>query len=146
MNWEALDTIVGAIGALAVALTLVYVARQLKHSSDVAKVAAYQQAIDQIARVAVDPDFSILMAKFDAGEVFSDVESTRSTMLSTCFIAGHETLLYLNNRRQIDEQLWRNEFENNLDILKSDMMFSVLSDRPGPLSCDLLRRVESRRT
>jgi hypothetical protein len=140
--WGVVET----IAAMAILLALVYVAVQIKHSADASKIAPYQQAIAQIGLVVMDPDFSILKAKFDAGEVFSDVESIRSTLLSTHFIEAHEILLFLCNAGQLDERLWQNTLENNLAILKSDMMFSVLSDRPGSLSCELLRLVENRRT
>ena len=63
-DWGAIGEIAGAIAVL---LTLLYLAKQIKHSSDVAKVTSYHQAIDQIVRSSMDPDFSIL-AKKSKGE------------------------------------------------------------------------------
>ena len=68
VNWEAVGAIAESIGAAAVLLTLVYLARQIKHNSEVTKVASYHQAIDQIVQAGVDPDFSLLRAKFELGE------------------------------------------------------------------------------
>ncbi len=145
VNWEAVGAIAESIGAAAVLVTLVYLARQIKHSSEVTKVASYHQAIDQIVQAGVDPDFSLLRAKFELGEPLTETEKIRSDLLSTAFLFGHEVLLHLHSKGQIDDLLWKNIFDNNLLFLKSPMMLPVLRERPGPLSHELLQRVESER-
>ena len=139
-DWGAIGEIVGAIAVL---LTLLYLARQIKHSSDVAKVASYHQAIDQIVRSAEAPDFSILATKIERGESLTPEEQTRSNLLATIFIYGHEILLHLLDQGQVDERLWENLISNNMVYLKSDMMLPVLRERPGPISHELLKLVEN---
>lgn len=138
-DWGAIGEIVGAVAVL---LTLLYLAKQIKHSSDVAKVTSYHQAIDQIVRSGEDPDFSILATKIARGESLTPEEQTRSNVLATIFIYGHEILLHLRNRGQVDEKLWQNVISNNMVYLKSDMILPVLRERPGPISHELRELVE----
>lgn len=139
-DWGAIGEIIGAIAVL---LTLLYLAIQIKHSSDVAKVASYHQAIDQIVRSGMDPDFSILATKIEKGESLTPAEQTRANSLASIFIYGHEILLHLLNQGQVDERLWENVISNNMVYLKSDMMLPVLRERPGPISLELLKLVEN---
>ena len=138
-DWGAIGEIVGAVAVL---LTLLYLAKQIKHSIEVAKVSSYHQAIDQIVRSGEDPDFSRLATKIENGESLTPEEQTRSNILATVFIYGHEILLHLRNRDQIDETLWENVITNNMVYLKSDMMLPVLRERPGKISHELLKLVE----
>ena len=131
------------IGSVAVLLTLLYLAKQIKNSSDVAKVTSYHQAIGQIVSASIDPDFSILATKIESGESLTPEEQTRSNVLATLFIYGHEILLHLLNQGQVDERLWENVISNNMVYLKSDMMLPVLKERPGPISLELLKLVEN---
>ena len=139
-DWGAIGEIVGAIGVL---VTLVYLARQIRHGSEVAKVASYHQGIGQIVESAMAPDFSTLAAKIENGESLSREEQMRSDALSSAFIFGHEILLHLYRRRQVDEVLWNNIISNNFGYLTSKMMLPVLQARPGVLSKELRRLVEA---
>ncbi len=146
MEWTIQD--LGAIGefvgAFAVVVTLIYLAKQVKHSSEVAKVASYHQGIGQIVQSAMEPDFSLLRAKMERGEPLSPAETTRSNTLTSAFIFGHEILLHLYRQRQVDERLWENIIANNMEYLTSEMMLPELRARPGPLSQDLCKLVEER--
>jgi len=139
-DWGAVGEIVGAIAVL---VTLIYLARQIRHSSDVAKVASYHQGIDQIVESAMAPDFSALAVKIENGEPLSPEEQMRADTLSSAFIFGHEILLHLYRQRQIDEVLWENIISNNSGYLASKMMLPVLQARPGVLSKELSRLVEA---
>jgi hypothetical protein len=139
-DWGAVGEIVGAIGVL---VTLIYLARQIRHSSDVAKVASYHQGIGQIVESAMAPDFSTLAVKIENGEPLSPEEQMRADTLTSAFIFGHEILLHLYRQRQIDEVLWENIISNNSGYLTSKMMLPVLHARPGVLSKELSRLVEA---
>ncbi len=143
MDLEAVATLGEIVGAIAVLLTLLYLAKQIKNSGDIAKVNSYHQAIDQIVRAGMAPDFSILATKIERGESLTPEEQTRSNTLATIFIYGHEILLHLLNQGQVDERLWENVISNNMVYLKSDMMLPVLRERPGPISLELSKLVES---
>ena len=139
-DWGAVGEIVGAIGVL---VTLIYLARQIRHSSEVAKIASYHQGIDQIVASGMAPDFSTLAAKIENDEPLSPEERVRADTLSSAFLFGHEILLHLYRQRQIDEVLWSNILSNNLGYLRSKMMLPVLQARPGVLSNELLQLVEA---
>jgi hypothetical protein len=129
-DWGAVGEIVGAIGVL---VTLIYLARQIRHSSDVAKVASYHQGIGQIVESAMAPDFSTLAVKIENGEPLSPEEQMRADTLTSAFIFGHEILLHLYRQRQIDEVLWENIISNNSGYLTSKMMRpAVWSERTTP--------------
>jgi hypothetical protein len=139
-DWGAIGEIVGAIAVLA---TLVYLAKQIRHSTDVSKVTIYHEAIEQIVHAGLEPDFALLAVKSERGEALSPEEQMRSFSLATAFIYGHEILLHLFRKGQVDEQLWENILANNMTYLKSDMVLPVLKSRPGNLSKELLTLIES---
>ena len=139
-DWGAIGEIVGAIAVL---ITLVYLAKQIRHSTDVSKVTVYHEAIEQIVHAGLEPDFASLAVKSESGEALSPEEQMRSFSLATAFIYGHEILLHLFRQGQVDEQLWENIFANNMTYLKSDMVLPVLKARPGNLSKELLTLIES---
>ena len=139
-DWGAVGEVVGAAGVL---ITLIYLAIQVRHGSEVAKIASYHQGIGQIVRSAMAPDFSTLAAKIENGEELSPEEQTRSDTLASAFIFGHEILLHLYRRRQVDAVLWENILANNLDYLAGSMMLPVLEARPGALSQKLRGVVEA---
>jgi len=61
MSWEAIGATSAVVGAIAVIVTLIYVARQLRHSSTLAREdAQYHMLQNQISyydRLSVDPDY-----------------------------------------------------------------------------------------
>ena len=140
-DWGAIGEVVGAIAVL---VTLIYLAKQIKHSSEVSKVASYHQGIGQVVQSTMEPDFSILATKIEHGEPLSPDEQMRSNTLTSAFIYGHEILLHLYRQRQVDERLWENMIANNIEYLTSEMMLPVLQARPGPLSQDLCKLVEAK--
>ena len=142
MSWDAAGAIGEIVGAFAVLMTLIYLAKQIRHSTDVSKVTVYHEAIAQIVQSGLEPDFSSLVVKSRDGEALSPEEQQRSFTLATAFIFGHEILLHLFRQGQVDNQLWENIFANNKVFLKSDMILPVLESRPGALSRELLKLIE----
>ena len=143
MNWEAAGAIGEIIAALAVLVTLVYLAKQIRHSTEVSKVTGYHEAIAQIVQSGLEPDFSLLMVKSQSGEALSPEEQMRSDTLATAMIFGHEILFHLFRQGQVDAQLWENIIANNMTYLKSDMILPVLESRPGALSQELLNLIKN---
>ncbi len=144
MNWDAIGAIGEIGGAIAVVLTLFYLSRQIRHSSNVSKVSSYHQAIEQIVEAAKDPDFARLQYKITIDESLEPEEQVKADLLATLFIYGHEILLHLHQTNQVDERLWNNIMDNNMSYLVGDMMLPVLRQRPGEISQDLLAIIEGR--
>ncbi len=138
-DWGAVGEIFGAIGVL---ITLIYLARQIKHSADVSKVTSYHDAVHQIVESSKDPEFGPLLKKIERDENLTPDEEARSLVLSTIFIYGHEILLHLHGKGQVDDELWKNIIINNMPLLESAMILPVLRERSGPISKRLLALVE----
>lgn len=143
MNWEAAGAIGEIVAAFAVLVTLVYLAKQIRHSTEVSKVTVYHEGIAQIVQSGLEPDFSSLVIKSQSGEALSPEEQMRSDILATAFIFGHEILFHLFRQDLVDAELWENIIANNMGYLKSDMIFPVLKLRPGALSQELLKLIEN---
>ena len=63
MSIEGLGALGEIVGALAVLASLVYLAKQIKHSSEVAKVTSYHEGIAQIVQAGPHSDFTRLINK-----------------------------------------------------------------------------------
>jgi len=137
MDVEALGAVGEVVGALAVLISLIYLAKQIKHSSEVAKVSSYHEGITQIVQAGLDPDFASLINKTELGEPMSAEEMMRGSALSSAFIFGHEILFHLYKKGQVDEVLWDNIIQNNQEWFGKKMIRPVLEGRPGSLSKDL---------
>ena len=139
-DWGAIGEIVGAVGVL---VTLVYLARQIRHSTEVSKVTSYHDAVHQIVESSKDPDFAILLRKVEEEDTLSKEEESRSQVLAAIFIYGHEILFHLYEKHQVDQTLWENVMVNNLSLLQSKMIMSALRNRPGTISRQLLAYVDA---
>lgn len=137
MSIEIFGALGEMIGALAVLVSLIYLAKQIKHSSEVAKISSYHEGIFQIVQAGLDPDFARLINKTEKGEPTSEEENVRGGALSSAFIFGHEILFHLYKKGQVDEVLWDNIIENNLPWLRSKMIRPLLEERSGQLTGEL---------
>ena len=145
MDWEAIGAIGEVGGAIAVVVTLVYLARQIHHSTQATRIAAYHQATEQLWSVGVavstDPGLAEILAKTFAGGIDSlalpDRIRLEFAMASLYF--GYESLLALHERGFIDAELWENVIENNIRLLRSPLGREYLESRHGSIS----RRLEA---
>ncbi len=144
MNWEAIGAIGEVGGAIAVVVTLVYLARQIHHSTQATRIAAYHQATEQLWSVGVavskDSELAEILARTFAGGIDSLALPDRMRLefvLSSLYF-GFESLLALDERGFIDAELWQNVIENNIRILGSPLGREYLESRHGSIS----RRLE----
>ena len=123
MNWEAIGAIGEVGGVIAVVATLVYLARQIRHSAEATRIAAFHQAQEQLWAVGIavsnDPEMARILAKTFAGELDSLEFSDRLRLECVLggFYFGTESMLALHERGQIDSELWQNLFENNFSVV-----------------------------
>ncbi len=66
------------IGAIAVLITLIYLAKQIQHSTEVSKVTSYHEAVGQIVQSGLDPDFAALIIKSQSDVSLSLMRNTNS--------------------------------------------------------------------
>ena len=144
MNWEAIGAVGEVAGAVAVVLTLVYLSKQIRHSTEVSKVSSYHEAVTQLVASVNDPDFASFQYKYSINEPLTPEQEIKANILATLFIYSHEILLHLYQQGQVDETLWNKIMDNNFSYLSGEMMLPVLQARSGNLSEDLLSIIEER--
>jgi hypothetical protein len=153
INWVALNAIADTLAAVGLIISLIYVAVQVRQNSEAirlntetAKVAAYHQAIEQIAASWMQPEFAILSDKYaTAPDSLSSQESSRLKVLWSATLFGHEIAFELCKKQRIDPVLWANMLENNYALLTQSLPMQLLGDRPGPLSRALFSELSEMR-
>ena len=145
MNWEAIGAVGEVGGAIAVVATLIYLARQIRESTQATRITAYHQATEQLWSVGVavskDSELAEILARTFAGGIDSLALPDRMRLefvLSSLYF-GFESLLALDERGFIDAELWQNVIENNIRILGSPLGREYLESRHGAIS----RRLEA---
>ena len=145
MNWEAIGAIGEVGGAIAVVATLVYLARQIRQSTETARVAAYHQASQQISSastaLSTDPALAEIFATAVAGGIDSlePPDRLRFEAAISAYYFGFESLLAHHEKGLIDPDLWRNTLDNDMQLMGSPLGREYLASRRGPIS----RRLEA---
>ena len=136
MEWEAVGVLAELVGSFAVVVTLIYLAIQVRQSKELSRTQSFHLAIEQLVTGAMHPAIHLLFES-EHRELTRDEEIRLASPL-TAFIYGHEILLYLWKKGQIDDALWQNVWLNNRKFFRLKPLESVLEARDGPLSKDLL--------
>jgi hypothetical protein len=145
MNWEAIAAIAEVGGAIAVVATLVYLAFQIRQNTQATRISAFHQAQEQLwsvsAAVSTDPALAEIVARSMAGgtDKLEPADRVRLEFAFGAFYFGIESLLSLNEKGLIDEELWDNLVENNFRLLGSPLGREYLASRRGSIS----RRLEA---
>ena len=145
MQWEAIGAIGEVGGAIAVILTLAYLARQVRDSAQATRITAYHQAQEQLwfigAAVSTDPKLAEIFAQASAegADSLSAPDGIRFGMAMSSLFFGIESMLMLHEKGHIDPELWQNLFENNIGFMMAPGSLEYLASRRGPIS----RRLEA---
>ena len=120
MNWEAIDAVSGALGALVVVISLIYVGIQIKQNTKVAR-SATRQAITELMiesnkDLVSDPSLADVFIKDLKGEKLDSVDRLR--LLSRAFLAlrNWENIHYQYRTGMLTEDEWRG-FRLNLEAI-----------------------------
>lgn len=110
MNWEAIGAIGELLGALAVVVTLVYLAAQIRHSTLSSQAATHQQAAqassDILMRLA-DENLVTLTLKARHGlESLSDAERLCFVNFTQAMFNYYEILFYAKETGSVHPELW----------------------------------------
>jgi len=121
MNWEAIAAIGQMLGSLAVLITLVYLALQVRQNTlahrATAHMGRYAFAREQTARM-IDPAIAALALKgFSDNDTFTEIEAWQCHSLLQSFMLGSEEMFWLHNQGSLDEDAFNVQMTVLLQIL-----------------------------
>jgi hypothetical protein len=143
MNLQDFASIAEIVGGFAVIASLIYLAKQIRSSTQAAHSTAYEEAVQQIMtglHEIMGDRWTELTAR--AETELNEVERFQIAAPVAAVLFGSEALLNLKQRGHIDPRIMENVEKNFYPLLKTEFIYSVLKDRPGPLSRDLLKEVD----
>lgn len=117
MNWEAIGTISEVIGAIAVVISIIYLASQISANTKAVKANAgfdathSWAAFNEVMATSSDDHLQMLMRSFDPNEswdTFSDIERARIGVSFRALFQKLEGQYYLYRYEHLDEGLWKN--------------------------------------
>ena len=112
MNWEAISAIGQIVGAIAVVISLIYLATEVRSNARATRLAATRSTLDSLYRliqqITEHPDLAELRSRG-----FDDFESLEGTDRARFFSYMHglfrnmEDVYYLHLRGHLDPHFWR---------------------------------------
>jgi hypothetical protein len=145
MTLQELGSLGEAVSGLAVIVSLVYLAMQIRQNTVALRSASYHQAAEQTwsALLAATHDQALAEAWFGDLPGYAP-EHARIIALDTSVLYGFENMLRIKEEGMVDADVWENVITNSLAYLKSPRVQQLLRNRRGPLSQRLLQEVERR--
>ena len=120
MNWVAVSAIVEIVGVIAVVVSLVYLAVQIRQNSNLARAATRQAIAETTANLAtdliIDSEIADIFVKHINGEALSPVENLRMQLRCYRDMAHWENVRYQFTEGLVSRGQWRG-FRSNLAAL-----------------------------
>lgn len=111
INWDAVGAIGEILGALAVFISLTYLAVQIRSSTNQNRAAISQSIQAEFARgnelVATSPDLAALFVKASARQELTDADSRRLNAFVTASFAKYVATQFAYNNGQLDPQYFQ---------------------------------------
>ena len=109
MNWEAIIAIAEVIGAIAVVLSLIYVATQIKQNTEASRAQSINQINGQygalMSQIATNAELAHIYRKATDGEELEPDELVRYTAYLSAFFAFIEEIFLLHRSGTYEENL-----------------------------------------
>jgi hypothetical protein len=138
------------VGGIAVIISLLYLAVQIRQNTKAVQSASYHQAAEQtwsaLLAVAQDQSLGEAVSGVAAGREISAADQTRVAAMDASLLFGFENMLRLREQGLVDPDVWDNVFKNSISYLGRPRVRQILSERPGPLSSRLLSEIQKHRT
>jgi hypothetical protein len=111
MNWEALGAIGEIVGAVAVVLSLIFLATQIRQNTRSSRTASYQAAVTSISdltrEIGADPELSRIIATGGADlSALAPIERLQFNYFALSVIRNFENIHYQYINGAIDEDTW----------------------------------------
>ncbi len=147
MTLQDLGNLGEFIGAIAVVITLVYLAAQIRQNTRALHSSSYSQAAEQLwlvnLAIAQDGDLARIIAEFNAGKPLPLEDSVRLESALNPLFFGMENLYRQYERGLLDSDTWEYVVRNTMPSL-GPAAFDRWRAREGPLARRLLAHLESR--
>jgi len=153
MDWVVVGVVAEIVGAVAVVITLIYLAIQVRDSNQQARIATTQDVVDQAARwkelIAADEKLAEVYSRGMADFIqLSDHERTRFDFLirarlqiATGAVLARDAKLLNPNPGELEERVIEGEILNMLEQPGFQQWWST-TDRRG-ISVQIIKLVES---
>lgn len=110
MNWEIAGVLAEALSAVAVLVTLVYLAVQIKEARKHLQISSHQARTDRNIHIALsgvqDAEYQRIHAKNRAGEPLTEEEMHHAGSYWTAVMRHFEDLHYQRELGSIDDETW----------------------------------------
>lgn len=112
MSWEAIGAVGEILGALAVLVSLLYLAVQIRQNTASIKSSTFQNAITSISHVSLnigtDPDSAGIMHKAFTGDTadLTEQERFRVGLLFTAMFRNYENFWFQYRSGVMEEHVW----------------------------------------
>ena len=143
MNWDAIGAIGEIIGALAVVITLAYLAIQIRQNTKVAQASTRQgvtnSAMEGGKFIAECPDIAVFLQKLNSGEELEPHELMRLNALAYFSTRNWENIHYQYLQGMLTENEWA-AFRKNLKILYQGKLWQDYWDREKEIYTDIFKK------
>jgi len=139
MDWSAVSAIAGVCAALFVALSVVYLAIQVKGGTKATRSQTYYLATaalaDMAAIIGSNKEVSrIIRIGYETPEALSEDELTQHGYLMVSFLRRYENVYFQYESGLIDEDFWGGHRENLLWVFRRPGMQRIWNDRKHSFS------------
>ena len=146
MGLEDLGNLGEFVGAIAVVISLVYLAAQIRQNTRALHSSSYAQSAEQLwlvnLAIAQNSDLARIYAENAAGKPLTPEDMARLEASLACIFFGMENLFRQYERGLLDSDTWENVVRNMPRMTPTTL--ARLRAREGPLAKRLLAHLESR--
>ena len=133
MDWDAIGAIGETVGALAVVISLIYLAVQIRNQNLESKAATVQQVLQHNAATISqlqDPDLAqIWITGLGDIDALSDVERLRFVMYITTVLRDYENAYFQWRNGRLDDETWFTLMAVVRDVKSTPMYSQILEIR-----------------
>jgi len=139
MDWGAVDAVAGGLAALFVALSVVYLAIQVKSGTRATRSQTYYLATtalaDQAATIGSNREVSrIVRIGYETPEALDEDERVQFGYIVISFLRRYENIFFQYESGLIDEDFWSGHRENLLWVYRRPGVQHVWEDRKHSFS------------
>ena len=110
MNWDAIGAAAEAAGAIAVVLSLIYLAKQIRNSSDATKAASAQSLLQGSSEIwsksLFNPEARQIWQKAYSGDPLTDAEAGDAFTLAQLMLNHTQTAFILNKQGMLAPEVF----------------------------------------